>query len=212
MIPNRDNKLSKVVGVINTRIASINNDQYRKGPSLYFYRRILDLRKQHRCISSFMSCDYCLEILYATLASWDMNTRGAKMKEFDDFCFNLRKALPELTVIEDAIPSFTTENYQTVLQALSNAYDAIHLMKGNAKLVSISKCLHFLFPDVCMPMDKKNTLKKMYGNEGESKLKYRELTEFAYDTISRADDPSRHIDELWNACVMKMVDNAIILM
>ena len=43
MIKEEDNKLTQIITTIETRIAEI-NDRYRKGPDLYFYRKIFHLR------------------------------------------------------------------------------------------------------------------------------------------------------------------------
>ena len=98
MIPtirNRDTKYNEITNTMSTRIKEI-NERYRTGPSLYFYQRVIVLRRQHNSIKSFLSDDYALEILYATLVSWDMNSRGAKMKYFDDFKESIISATNEL--------------------------------------------------------------------------------------------------------------------
>lgn len=64
----------------------IRNFQYRKGPDLYFYQKTIALRRRNLLVELFDDkTDRFLELIYATLASWNMNTRGAKMKYFDGF-------------------------------------------------------------------------------------------------------------------------------
>ena len=166
----------------------------------------------HPSITTFITCDYCLEILYAPLVSWDMNSRGAKLKNFGDFCQNLPMGLPQLLAVEQTIPRFSLNNYQNTLQSLSIGYDVIDLMSTQSKLVSNSKCFHFLFPEICSPMDTTNTLKKIYGNTNESKSKYLEISEFIYNVIKQVQNTNQYIDKQWNTCPMKIVDNAILSM
>ena len=61
-------------------------------------------------------------------------------------------------------------------------------------------------------MDKKHTLQKLYGNQGESQLKFREVLELTYDAIAGIQNPQQYFDNQWNTCETKLVDNAIWLM
>jgi len=211
MIPNRNGVLSRIAGIIMGHIAQI-NAVYRGGPSLHFYHRIMGLRRQYPCVSSFLSCDTCVEILYATLVSWDMNSRGAKMKDYADFKSNLQGNSAAFQAVETASAAFAWTNRVDVIQSLSTLYDSLALMKTNGKLVSNSKCLHFVFPDLCPPMDRTNTLKKLYGNTGESKTRFLEVLDFSYDVIAGIQNPKQYLDTQWNTCATKLVDNAIIML
>jgi len=211
MIPNRQNTLATVTGIITGRIAHI-NAVYRGGPSFYFYHRILDLRRQHPAVNAFLASGTCIEILYATLVSWDMNSRGAKMKDFDDFRNNLQANANGFQAVETAANGFTWANRGAVVHALSSLYDRLSLMQTNGKLVSNSKALHFVFPALCPPMDRTNTLKKLYGHTAETKNKFPEVLELAYDIIGGIQNPQQYLDNQWNTYETKLVDNAIILM
>src|SRR5262249_23128492 len=109
MIRNRNNVLTQVTSIISTRIAQINT-VYRGGPSLHFYHRIMDLRRQYPCVSSFLGSDTCVEILYATLVSWDMNSRGAKMKDYPDFKNNLQVNIVAFQAVATASAAFSWTN------------------------------------------------------------------------------------------------------
>lgn len=211
MIADRDNKFQSIVDTMSMRIKEI-NERYRKGPSLYFYKRITALRKQHSSIESFLSDDYTLEILYATLVSWDMNSRGAKMKYFDDFKKSLLSAKKELYDVENCALTFNANSAKGTLICLRQVFSKLNLMETAGRLVSNSKCLHFLFPSVCMPMDRTNTLKYLYGNTNESENKYIEITQFAFEIMQATNNCHRFLDDLWNTTVPKMIDNSIILL
>ena len=85
-------------------------------------------------------------------------------------------------------------------------------MKTRGKLVSNSKLLHFLLPNMFMPMDRKNTLSYFYGNTGESKNKYIEIIELSYEIMRMPENWEGYLDNRWNTTVPKMIDNAIILL
>ena len=85
-------------------------------------------------------------------------------------------------------------------------------MKTEGRLVSNSKCLHFVFPGLCLPMDTANTLQKLYGSPYETRERFLEVLEFSYDAIATIENPQQYFDDQWNTCETKLVDNAIFLM
>jgi hypothetical protein len=211
MIPDRDTKYRAITHTISTRIKEI-NERYRSGPSLYFYRRITALRNQHSSLESFLSDDYNLEILYATLVSWDMNSRGAKMKYFDDFKENLISNARQLYELEQCAMAFDPNDIFSTLICLRKTFSKLNLMETDSRLVSNSKCLHFFFPSLCMPMDRTNTLIYLYGNTGESENKYLEICQFAFEIMQSPNNYHQFLDNQWNTTIPKMIDNAIILL
>ena len=211
MIPQRDSKIKAVTRTIQTRMAEF-NQRYRSGPSLYFYRRILSLRRSCPKIDRFLSSDYHLEILYAVLIAWDMDSRRARLKDFDDFKCSLLDCLDLLRTVEGTLDEFVPSRADALLASLSSVFRKLSLMQTSARLVSNSKCLHFLFPTVCMPMDGLNTLQYLYGNTGESVRRYEEITSFCCAIMAERVEFTRYLDDQWNQSVPKLVDNAIILL
>jgi hypothetical protein len=211
MIRDKGNVAIRLTRIITNDVSRINTI-YRSGPSLHFYHRILDLRRQHPSVASFLSSDNCIELLYATLVSWDMNGRGAKLKDYLDFKSNLMANMTAFQAVETAAPKFTWAKNREMLQALAALYSSLALMKTEGKLVSNSKCIHYLFPSYCLPMDRTNTLQKLYGNTMESKNKFLEILEFSYEVIESIQNPRQYLDDHWNTSEMKLVDNAIIMM
>lgn len=210
-IPDRQKKKEEILYTITNRIREINL-RYRKGPDLYFYRRLVELRKKNHIVSDFISDNYNVEILYATLVSWDMNSRGAKLKYFDEFKRALVSCLPQLEAIERALQHFSLAESYKMMEILETAYTNLHLMETSGRLVSNSKCLHFLFPSLLMPIDKTNTLDYLYGNNYESVKRYLEIIEFSFEIMRSPIKFEGYLDDLWNQSVPKMIDNAIILL
>ena len=210
MIKDPQKKADEIIETIKFRISEINT-RYRTGPDLYFYKRTIELRKKSQNIEYFINDDYNIEILYATLVSWDMNSRGAKMKYFDDFKKNILYCTPEFRQLEE-IERSNQIDINKLLRLLTSTYNKLDLMKTNSKLVSNSKLLHFLFPTVCMPMDRNNTLMYFYKNTGESEHKYLEIIQFSHELAKKIENFSDQVDKKnWNTSILKMIDNAIIL-
>ena len=210
MIKNREGKKERIVHTVETRIGEINS-LYRSGPSLYFYMRISQLRRDTPDIAALVGNEHNLEMLYATLVSWDMNSRGAKMRYFDGFRDNILACSSLLTEFEEAAKEFST-NQHRLISRLESLYDKLSVMESGGKLVSNAKLLHFLFPNVLMPMDRSNTLQYFYGNRSESWHKYLEIIRLSFEIMVEADRWERYLDDRWNQTIPKVIDNAILLL
>lgn len=210
-VPDRENKINDIINTITERISDINS-QYRSGPSLYFYRRIIEQRRKYPKINSFISDGYNLELLYAVLVSWDMDSRGAKMKYFDDFKSNLTSCLLEFEVIENKSKNLHFALGNEMLDLLKKAYLKLELMETSCRFVSNSKCLHFLFPALFMPMDGSNTLQYLFNNSYESPNRYLDIIKFQFEIMQQPVNLKKYLDDRWNQSIPKLIDNAIILL
>jgi hypothetical protein len=208
-----------VTNIIQTRISAINGPSYPKGPALHFYDRVLNLRSQHSKVAAFLQSNDCIEMLYAALLSWGMESRAAEMKDYADFKSNVQGAAASFQAVESAaaLQSFTLTSRTTVVQAIESLFDSLALMKSQERTISNSKCMHFIFPDLCIPVDN-NTFQKLYKPSSETiwasatKGRFLEVLDFSYDILAGIPTPQQYLDAMWNRNRMKLVDNAIFLM
>jgi len=204
-------KADKIIETIVSRISEFNS-LYRSGPSLYFYQKVLECRRKHARIHDFLEDNYSLEILYATLVAWDMDSRGAKLKYFEEFGKSLLICKEEFEEIENLGEKSILNNEKELLSLLQKAYEKLKLMETAAKLVSNAKCFHFLFPKICMPMDGTNTLQYLYGNTNETLKRYLDIIRFSFELMRRPIAYETYLDNKWNQTIPKLIDNAIILL
>jgi hypothetical protein len=189
----------------------IGNFRYREGPDLYFYRRTIGLRRAKN-IDELLDDDEdrFIELLYATLVSWDMNSRGAKMEYFDAFkqsILGCKARFSELST--HVLDKLSEEEFGNAKRLLSVVYSNLNLMKTSGRLVSNSKVMHFILPDLVMPMDRENTLRFFFGNKGESPSKFLDIMECTYRIALRV-DLRKFLNTEWNQSITKVIDNAII--
>lgn len=187
----------------------IRHFDYRKGPTLYFYKRVISVNG-NKSLSQLFGNNYFMELIYATLTSWDMNTRSAKMKDFEDFRDSIlsnKKCFLKLESLK--LDKLTQKDFVCIRKILSKLYDGLNLMETKSKLVSNSKVMHFFLPHLIMPMDRKNTLEFFFGNITESKNKFLDIFECSYN-ICKEIELHRFLDNKWNASLPKIIDNAII--
>lgn len=189
----------------------INNFSYRKGPDLYFYRKTMDLRKRKSLDELFDDeSDRFIELIYATLVAWDMNSRGAKMKYFDQFKSSIlenKERFKQLSSLR--LEALSSATFGEVKMLLGQIYKNMHLMESSGRLVSNSKVTHFILPDLIMPMDRQNTLNFFFGNTNESDGYFLRIFGQSYE-IAKKIDLRQFLDEEWNLSVPKVIDNAII--
>lgn len=202
-------KMNVIIYQIQNGISEIDN-YFRKGPSLYFYQRAAEVRKSHYDLESILQDKDYLELLYATLVSWNMDSRAAKMKYYDDFCDNILSCTEVLKAIDEYAHNGKFL-FDAVSELLAVAYQSLSLMESGGKLVSNSKLLHFLFPEMLMPMDRRNTLNFFYRNTGESMNKYLEIIKLSFEIIAYPLNWNTYLDSKWNVTRPKIIDNAIIL-
>lgn len=134
------------------------------------------------------------------------------MKYFDDFIGSIISCRPILEAIERKFESsyFTQQN--EMLQLLKDAYSNLELMETSGRLVSNSKCFHFLFPALFMPMDGLNTLQYLYSNSYESPDRYLDIIKFQFEIMQQPVNFEKCLDDRWNQSIPKLIDNAIILL
>jgi hypothetical protein len=135
------------------------------------------------------------------------------MPDFESFSKAIGKVHTDFLALETALTR-GSDTVETTL-CLGSVYDALNMMKGDSKLISNAKLLHFCFPNHLTPMDGLNTLMFLYGNTSESKWKYLDITQFANDVRKAVEQRqiswTERLDDGWNSSIPKIVDNAIII-
>lgn len=146
------------------------------GPSIYFHEKALE------CIDKEFLSEKHLEYIYATLASWGMHRMGktgAKMPNYNDFKESILSVRKELVSWKDlSIEKIDKNAFDELLPHLQDVCFRINASKCDTKLVSSSKTLAHILPNLVCPMDREYTLTFFYGEKNLTKTK--ELKAFNY--------------------------------
>jgi hypothetical protein len=164
--------------------------------------------------------DFCRK-LYSTLEAWNMDQRGAKLNEFEIVKESIQQHEPYLIHLYknrlDSIDSLQDEKGQKIIRDLEFVFCHLQIMKSRRRIVGVSKAMHFLLPDLVMPIDSTYTMPYFYGTN-----KYRDKAEKEFQTfldiftkthriIKNLKLTNNDVDgEKWNTSVPKLIDNAII--
>jgi hypothetical protein len=199
-------------------VKKCNGDYRLVSPSLYLYKKIIEKHRKYNELDKLLDDDEFLELIYITLDAWNMNQRGAKLTSFEEFrksVLNTRSPLKKLYPYKlNLLPQ---NNLDTVVSRIEEIFYALKVMKSKSKIVGISKALHFLLPNLIMPIDRKYTLNTFYGNNKYSQDIFREFktfrevfTEF-YQISKKLKLSEKDIDNFnWNTSIPKLIDNALI--
>jgi hypothetical protein len=194
------------------------NRSYREGHDLSKYREIIARHRQTNDLETLLEDDSFLELLYETLGKWDMDKRGAKLTSFENFRRSVNKQKRLLCDLSAYRLVELTEGQKIqVLRTLERLFRSLEVMKTRRRIVGVSKALHFLVPDLVMPIDSTYTMLYFYGynkysNEADKEFEvYKDIFNKSFRITRKLDlSPGDASGDKWNTCVPKLIDNAMI--
>ncbi len=179
------------------------------GPDLYFYQKVCVAHHDTSLRALLDGSDRFIELIYATLAAWNMNCRRAKMLPYAAFKASILDNKSQILQLEsfrlDAIPMESTNSIKDLLWEI---YEHMKLMHTASKLVSNAKILHFLLPNLVMPMDGKYTLQYFFENTDESPRRFLQIF-LASHEIAQKVEFQPYFDTKWDQNAPKIIDNAV---
>jgi len=164
--------------------------------------------------------DFCRK-LYSTLEAWDMDKRRAKLNEFETVKEPIQQH--ELFLIDlyknklDSIESLENEKGEKIIRGLEFVFCHLEIMKSERRIVGVSKTMHFLLPDLVMPIDSTYTMPCFYGTNKYNGKAEKEFQTFL-DIFTKTHRITKNLKltnddvdgEKWNTSIPKLIDNAII--
>ncbi len=187
---------------------------YRKSFDFFFYRMIINERKKYNLdlLLEEEKDNFFITMIYSTLISWDMAKRGAKIKNFDMFQETILENRENILKVSDIkLNKLDSEKeFLKINNILEDIYNNLDLMESASKIVSNSKTLHFLLPNLIMPIDTQNTLKFFSTSEklGSADV-FLKIIKSTW-IIAKSLDLNKYLDNEWNATIPKIIDNSII--
>lgn len=189
-------------------------EQYRQyNPGWYLYRRVI----AYTDIVDRFSDDF-IELVYATLGAWNMNSRGARLAEFDVFKRSLltqRNRIIELA--HHRLEPLSLQEANQLLQEFIRPlfFDLILVAEDKPRLVTYSKTLHFFLPLLVMPVDRRYTLMFFYLHDNIPRSIERQYIKFSeifieFQKFAAVVQLQPFLDNTWNANIPKTIDNLII--
>jgi len=183
--------------------------KYRRyDPGWYLYRKLLQYNIKNKFNNKF------IELVYVTLSTWNMNSRGAKLQKFRLFKKSIIKNKKIfLDLSHNKLSRILDKNVQSNLKDLFSGLNLV--ANGKPRLVTYSKTMHFFLPKLIVPIDRKYTMRFFYGNTNvpssiENQFKRFCEIEKQYTILSKSINLNKFKDRLWNSTIPKILDNMII--
>lgn len=189
-----------------------NSANYFGGPSLYFHQKALAFQQ-----TEFLS-DRHLEYVYATLVAWGMHRMGkggAKMPNYDEFKESIvvhKDTFEELR--GKRIEYITGNEIDSIIESLNVICFSIKGSTSKSHLVSSSKTLAHILPNLVCPMDRQYTLRffKFRSKDTENdifKFVMRSMWDF-YQNSNNLKSVQSLLGQTFNENYPKIFDNLII--
>ncbi len=192
-------------------------------PGNYLYNLLLTKRSKIDIFS-----DEYLELVYTTLIAWNMNGRGAKLNDIDLFKKSIRENKIQIVKLKEYRLEKIGEDMEKVFDIVEFLFENLDLVgkswtgnKIKSKLVTFSKTLHFLLPELIVPIDRRYTLDFFYSDKtvptdnDSKKNNHKQMKIFKelylkFCEIAKTYELEKYKDNRWNLNVPKIIDNAII--
>ena len=197
----KENNLKKVL--------EYNANNYRlNDPGIILYRFILKYNRNK------FSHEF-IELVYATLIAWNMNSRRAKLNKFNAF----EKSIMDNKNLLKKLLNKNIDNIldKNVIDILSKLFFNLQLVDKSIKtsLVTFSKFIHFYFPELVVPIDRKYTCKYFGGSIHQDRnkqlKKFFEIeNEFLIYRQKMIKKLTKYKNKTWNLCINKIMDNMVI--
>lgn len=195
------------------------NKHYRFGHDLRLYREIIQMHREKGELNLLLNDEEFCTLIFETLKAWNMNQRGARLNSFVDFRNSIleeREGLVKLYKIQLFSLNTDTINRE-VFTLLERVFCNLRVMQSKRRIVGVSKTLHFLLPDLVIPIDGTYTMTYFYLTNKplpdiESEVRtFKDIFMRAFKIVRKLNLKPEDVNkEGWNTSVPKLIDNAII--
>ncbi len=187
-------------------------DNYsRYCPENYLYRKIAS----YKFIDKFS--DEFLELLYVTLSVEFENQKLGKLKDFSIFAESIKKHqenFKELSPLK--LRDLDEWDWEECREIFEDLFSDLELVNGKSSVIAFSKVLHFMLPNLIVPINRKNTMRFFYGKKYscfkslENQYQTFWNLETVFSEFVKRNKVSQYIDDTCNLNIPKILDNAII--
>lgn len=189
------------------------NCPFKKYGQFEYHDKTIRIRKEHESVTKALENNSFLNSLYSTLEAWGLGSRASNLKEFPYFVEALRAKENQLSDLENILIDDPDLDVSNILKKLSNLIFSLDIVDNKAKLVSSTKTLHHLLPDLVVPIDRAYTQSFFGWQNTEFQYNQKDCFEKAFRSfvwVARQTNPQQYVGEGWNTSRTKVIDNAIV--
>lgn len=194
-------------GAIKRCLEKTSKDYRNLDPGRYLYELAMKNYVEDR-----FSSDY-IELVYITLKAWNMDSRGARLRDFSTFAKTIKKCKPYFDYLLGDWSDCPVEKYRQTLKVL---FTKLKLTRKTSPLVTFSKTIHFFMPNLIAPIDRKYTLSFFKKNhrwtfrDEDNQFSVFMDIQNAYNSFAHKHKLEDYLDDKWNQNIPKIMDNLVI--
>jgi hypothetical protein len=151
-ITRMEKRVSELIKDFGRYVDAFNGAKLFTGPSLYFHHQALEQLRSYDSVLQALNDDLLLERIYATLTAWGMHRMGpigAKLVDYRDFQSSVRAQATRIGKLEHLrLWDLPEREVPAVAGQLCDIISALQVGEGKTRLVSGSKTLHHLLPEL----------------------------------------------------------------
>jgi len=186
---------------------------FRRPEQLACHRRTIDRRFDIGTGAEAVCDETFLRSLYETLKAWGIGSRGSKLRPFDEFSAELGRHQVAITALESAALDDPALRTHDVSEQVWELIDSLSIVDNKAKVVSATKALHHVLPNLVVPMDREYTQVFFGWHNPQFHYGQRECFTEAFDAFSRIAQvvrPAEFVGSGWRSSKTKVLDNALV--
>ena len=189
------------------------DNYYPNDPMSCLYRKIVSYKFKDKFSNEFLG------LLYIALKAWNMDSKLDKLKPFPIFAESIKKHQADF----EKLRLYKIENFDEIDpdeyeegEIFEDLFYDLEVVDSKMSIVTISKVLHYMLPDLIVPIDREFTMQFFYGKKNKCSSIMKEPfyifweLETIFSEFVKRNDVSQYIDNIWNMNIPKILDNAII--
>jgi len=195
-------------------------DVYRESPfskpgQLELHRQTVLMRQRLGSVQAALQDNSFINSLRDTLVKWGMDSRGATglLLPIPAFSSSLRKYEPKITVLEKLDIEDTNLPLQQNAQQIWSLIEGLGLSQGGNQIVTGSKTLHHIIPNLIPPVDREYT-RRFFGfwmQQFQYNSQVFPYIWIRFALIARKTNPQQYVDmKDWFTSKTKVLDNAVV--
>lgn len=214
----RDEQVARRIAVLTTTFRDCldtydAHPPFRKAGQYESHRRTIERRRAWPTVGQAISDDLFVTDLYHVLKAWGIGQRGSHLVPLSTFREQLRVHSPDLAELETLRLDDEAMNAEEVALALWCVIGTLGVVTNQSLIVSGTKTLHHLLPDLVPPMDREytGTFFLWKGSDTKSAQQRTFSRTFAsYAQLALATHPAQYVGTHWRTSVSKVLDNAVV--
>jgi len=181
---------------------------------LRLHVQTLTLRYELGSVNACLRNADFVESLYETLGAWGLMARGAKLLPFEEFREALLENENQISIFEDKRIDDGSLTVEEVADGLWDLIDRMSVSRAANPIVSGTKTLHHILPELVPPIDREYT--RPFFRVWMQQFQNSPRTVFLriwknFVLISTRVNLREYVGRMsWNTSITKVIDNAIV--